>query len=197
MFCNIDVDLTAKAMSTWIALGGFIFGVCQYTKAQRWKKAEFAAKELDKLINDQALSLACIFLDWDNRTLSTPCDYKEKTGTPVFIHTWEVMEKAMIGALEPPDGRNGFFWQEVLYRDTFDRFFSYLDMLNHYLNIDLIEKKDISAIKYWLEQINGSQLANNKPVFNEFLIFFGYAGTIELFQKFSIDTHGNKLPNKH
>jgi hypothetical protein len=188
MFCNIDIDLTAKAMGAWIALGGFLFGVYQYYKAQRWKKAEFAAKELDKLIDDQVLSLACVFLDWEGRTLNTPDSYKEKAGSPVFIHSWKVMENAMVGALEPPDGRGGFFWQEVLYRDVFDRFFSYLDMLNHYLNIGLIEQKDISAIRYWLEQISGSRLANEKPVFNDFLVFFGYKGVIELFHKFSIGT---------
>ncbi len=186
MFENIDIDLTAKAAGAWIALGGFLFGVYQYAKAQRWRKAEFAAKELEKLNSDQVLGLACIFLDWSSRSLNTPDNYKEKAGTSTFIHTWQIMEKAMVGDLAPTDGRDGFDWQEVLYRDVFDRYFTYLDMINHYLNIGLIEKKDVATLKYWLEQINKSQLANGKSIFEDYMNYFGYEGVLELLSKFRI-----------
>src|SRR5437763_11822396 len=58
----------------WISLGtavaaliAFIVGLAQYRHAQRWKRAEFVAKEIKELKSDPAIRNALLMLDWNER----------------------------------------------------------------------------------------------------------------------------------
>src|SRR4051812_8365932 len=58
----------------WISLGtagaaliAFIVGLIQYRHAQRWKRAEFVAKEIKEFKNDPAIRNALLMLDWNER----------------------------------------------------------------------------------------------------------------------------------
>jgi hypothetical protein len=183
----MDLEPTLKILGSVTALGGFIFGLCQYVKAQHWKRAEFAAKELDKLNSDHLLSMACTLLDWTERKFAIPDAYKYKAEEPTFIHNWAVLEKAMVPGLVPTDGRPGFSWQEVLYRDVFDHLFTYLDLVNHYIEIKLIKVDDVKILRYWLEQISHSELAGGRPIFRSYLKKFGYDGVNRLSQKLDVN----------
>jgi hypothetical protein len=100
----MDLELILKSAAPAVATVGLLIGVYQYAKAQRWKKAEFAAKELEKLTNDQPLILACLFLDWESRTMEIPSEYKAMTNEGNFKHSWKVLETAMSPGLTPNDG---------------------------------------------------------------------------------------------
>jgi hypothetical protein len=181
----MDVEFIVKAVGAAAAIGTLMFGLWQYMKAQRWKRAEFAAKQLEKLTTDPLLSMACTLLDWADRTLKVPECCKSKTEADTFVHDWAVLETAMAPGLWP-DGREGFQWQEVLYRDIFDHFFTYLDMLNHYVDIKIISVDDLSILKYWLEQINRPELAARKPIFQGFIRRFGFEGVTALSRKLGV-----------
>jgi hypothetical protein len=182
----MDVEFIAKAVGAAAAIVTFVFGLFQYTKAQRWKRAEFAAKEIDKLTTDPLLSMACTLLDWTGRTLAVPESYKYKAEEDTFVHSWDILEKAMVPGRYPDDGREGFDWQEVLYRDIFDHFFTYLDLLNHYVDIKLISIDDISILKYWLQQVARPEIADKKPIFQRFIREFGYEGVNNLSRKLGV-----------
>jgi hypothetical protein len=182
----MDFESWVKIAPTTIGALGFSFGVWQYTKAQRWKKAEFAAKELDKLSSDSTLAMACLFLDWEQRRIDIPQQFKSRTKDETFVHSWGALELAMSPDLVPKDGRDGFTWQEVMYRDIFDKFFTYIHMINHYLEINLLEKKDIAVLKYWMEQVCKSKLHNKKPIFKDYLVSFGYTGVVSLCKKLEV-----------
>jgi hypothetical protein len=190
---SVDAEFFFKVIGTRVGiigllgtLGTLLAGVYQYAKAQKWKRSEFAAKELDKLNNDPILSLACTFLDWTGRAFVVPEAYKHKISKGTFIHDWDTLAKAMAPDIKPDDGREGFTWQEVLYRDVFDHLFTYLVLLNHYVEIGLVSKKDIFILKYWLEQITGSPLADHKPIFEGYIESFGYRGVNELSRKLGV-----------
>jgi hypothetical protein len=182
---NNMIDLIIKAAPSIIAIIGFCVGLSQYIKAQHWKRAEFASKELDKLNSDHLLSMACTLLDWDGRTFAVPDSYKYKAEEPSFIHNWAELEKAMVSDIRPVDAP-GFTWKEVLYRDIFDHYFNYLDLINHYIEIKLIKINDVKTLRYWLIQIAGSPLANEKPIFQDYIIKFGYEGINRLSNKLGV-----------
>lgn len=183
----MNLESVLKLLGAATALGGLIFGLIQYVKAQHWKRAEFAAKELDKLTSDPLLSMACTLLDWTGRTFEVPASYRFKAEEPSFIHDWSILEKAMTPSLIPDDGRDGFIWQEVLYRDIFDHLFTYLDLINHYVEIKLIKDEDIKILKYWMEQIARSELAGGRSIFYGYIKKFGYEGVNRLSQRLGVN----------
>jgi len=184
---GLSLEFVLKAIAAASALAGLFLGLAQYYRAQRWKMAEFAAKELEKLNNDPLLSLACTLLDWEGRTFGVPETYRYKSENSSFIHTWKILEKAMVPSITPDDGQDGFTEQEVMYRDIFDHLFTYLELMNHYVEIKLIRSDDISILKYWFQQIAGSELAHGKPIFQKFLQKFEYIGVNSLSKKLNVN----------
>jgi hypothetical protein len=67
----------------------------------------------------------------------------------------------------------------------FDKFFAYLDRINHYLAIGLFDVKDVYPLKYWLDQIKASRYTSPEDnVFMPFIDFYGYHGVRALMKKF-------------
>jgi hypothetical protein len=62
--CSKDV---VAIIGTAVALGGFGFGLYQYQVAQKWKRSELAARQLEMLSTDPKLAMCCQFLDWKSR----------------------------------------------------------------------------------------------------------------------------------
>lgn len=164
---------------------GFGFGLYQYYVAQKWKRSEFAAKHLELLASDAELALICKLLDWKRRDLQVPPNYRLLATSEVYEHNWEIFAEAMI------DGRREgrYTWQQAMYRDLIDRFCEYLQTLNHYETIGLIDLRDIATVKYWLRQLASPRFANpgDKRMFIDFINFFEYPGVLELMAKFRLN----------
>ena len=159
---------------------GFSVGLYQYHISQKWKRSEFAASLLDEFANDERLSTCCKLLDYSTRTLPVPKQYSVLTKDATFLHNWD----ALIRGMKHESELAAFDWQEFLYRDLFDYFFSYLERVNHYINIHLIETHDVTSLIYWVEQISNPRFVT-EPVFINFIKQYDYAGVIELIEKFN------------
>lgn len=180
------MELELKEIISWLTalLGasGFAFGLYQYYRAQLWKKSEFAASQVQQLSDNPDLALCCVFLDWDVRRIPVPERYSVFTEEKSFKHDWNNVLHAMI----PEDQKANFDWPLVLYRDVFDKFFIYLDRVNHYISIGLFEVEDVYNLKYWLDEIKSPRYMKeeNKNVFMKFIDFYGYVGVKRLMDKF-------------
>ncbi len=86
---------------------------------------------------------------------------------------------------EVEEERQAFEWPLVVYRDSFDRLFQYLENLDHYIDIGLIEAGDIAPIRYWLEQVRRNRFTR-QPLFAKFIEHYRYEGVIALMKKFDI-----------
>ena len=178
--------------TAFLGLSGLGFGLYQYYVAQKWKRSEFAAKHLEQLATDPELSLLCKLLDWNKRHLPVPEKYRPLTKSPVFEHNWEVFAAAMIA-----HGRKGdYSWQEAMYRDLVDRFCEYLQSLNHYVTIGLIDLRDISTIKYWLRELARPRFASTRDeqMFLDFIKVFAYPGVFKLMDRFGVDRPDRRPP---
>jgi hypothetical protein len=65
----IDLELGLKIGAFVISLSLLIKGIYEYTKAQKWKKAEFVSKEIKEFYNDFDIKRAMILLDWNSNEL--------------------------------------------------------------------------------------------------------------------------------
>ena len=174
-----------KALAAPAAAAGFLFGVYQYFVAQKWKKAEFAANLLLRFHSDPDLDACCKILDWDKRTMLVPPNYQEIAKASTFRHNWDNLTIAMAPEIDV----ERFTWQQMLYRDLFDKFFTYLAEINHFLKIKLIKKNQVATLRYWLKCIAKPRFSKG-DVFGAFLEHYGYTGVTSLMKRFGIKQRG-------
>ena len=164
-----------------IGVVGLGFGLYEYHIAQKWKRAELAGKLLEKLSDDPILARCCIFLDYAERPMAVPSEYSIFTEEKYFQHNWEVLERG----LQHEYKKGSFGWQEVIYRDSFDYFFTYLERINHFISIRLVDIAHVSNLKYWLEEIAHPRFTKS-AVFMDFVEGYEYDGVLQLMQRFEI-----------
>ncbi|KAB0670549.1 hypothetical protein F6V30_10455 [Oryzomonas sagensis] len=181
---STTLDICIKFGTVAIATLGFFLGYLQYRKGQRWKQSEFASREIDKLLSNEVLVLACQMLDWEHGKSKVPAKFKDtRNGKEDFEYHWSRYERAMHASIEGPDGL-GYSEDERYCRVIFDDLFTFFYLMNHYISVDLIRIEDIRPVEYWTDQIFGSELTNNKGLFTPYLEKFGYSGVIQLHQRF-------------
>jgi hypothetical protein len=132
---------------TVIGISGVLFGVYQYRQAQRWKRLEFAANQLQRIYAEPELVLATTFLDYSKRGVPLPESYWEYVGKKVFEHDCKIMYQLMSSRYEE---QIEFF----IYNDTIDRLFAYLDQIYAFIEMRLIQAKDVESLRWVLDDID-------------------------------------------
>jgi hypothetical protein len=176
-----------------LGFGGLGFGLYQYYVAQKWKRAEFAAEQLEKLSSDPDLELCCKLLDWAVRISPVPERYASLTAEKTLVHDWSIMREAMLP--EEDSAQTQWGWQHMMYRDVFDKFFDYLERINHYISIRLISEKDVSSLSYWLRQIACPRFlpSEESSLFVRFVERYGYDGVTQMMQRFRAEGPENGI----
>jgi hypothetical protein len=173
--------LNLQAVTTTLALLGFGFGLYQFRNAQKWKRAEFAARQLERLSTDPVLTIATRVLDWRQRDLPLPASLRLTKDEESFEHTWG----ALAEGIKSEKDRVIFRREMVIYRDLFDALFTYFDEVNHYVEIELVTIEQIGSLEYWLLQV-ASPRFGPEVNFAPFLRDYGYPGTIALMKKLGV-----------
>lgn len=112
------------------------------------------------------------------------------------MHDWDLLSKAL--EPEPDNEKVNFDFPLVLYRDVFDQFFTYLDRINHYINVGLFGIRDIEALRYWIQELQNPrylEAGKDTQKFNPFLDFvdkYGYLSVKELMVKFALESKRSK-----
>jgi hypothetical protein len=181
---QLSIDNYIQIGTVTIASFGFALGYIQYKKGQRWKQSEFASREIDRLLSNEVLVLACQMLDWEHGKSKIPLKFKDtRNEDHDFKYSWSIYERAMHDSIDGPDGR-GYNEDERYCRVIFDDLFTFINLLNHYVSVKLIKVEDIKPVEYWTDQIFDSELTDNKNIFTPYLKKFGYSGVIELHKRF-------------
>jgi hypothetical protein len=140
------------AFSSLGAIGGliiFAFAVYQYRRGETWKKSEFIAKLYRDFLDDVDCQRAMWMLDWGDRQINFGTDEK-----PIFE---ECTSAILVAALRKHDGQ-GFTTLEMTIRDTFDRFFSYIEQFERAVQNKLVHEKQVYPyFAYWIELLNGKR----------------------------------------
>lgn len=180
-----DIKDVATIVTAAIALSGFLFGLLKYSQGLKWKKAELAGKQLELLSTDEYLVLSCLFLDYSARRIVVPERYSSLTREPTFVHTWGLL----VDALKPEQESGKFPWPQIVYRDAFDRCFGYLERIEHFIRIGLINAEDVASLDYWLRQIAAPRFAPaaERCAIMDFVEAYGYRGVIALMERFGVE----------
>ena len=172
---------TLQIVGSLLALLGFAFGLVQFYNGQKWRRSEFAAKQLERIQGDPVLSTATRVLDWSGRRLPLPATLRLEANETYFDHSWSVLAEGI-----KPEGARGSFTREMeIYRDLFDALFGYFDEINHYVDIKLVTAKQVASLRYWLEQIAAPRFGNG-VTFGPYLHCYGYSGTLALMEKLGV-----------
>jgi len=132
------------------ALVVFIVSLRQYSKAQRWKRREFIAAQIKEFEADPRNRVVMIFLDWSDRKIAFPTDDGEAT---VKILVTDVL---LCGSLLPHGRANGFNPDEVIIRDSIDRFLESLVRFENFVEAKLIDVEELRPyLQYWIRLITG------------------------------------------
>ena len=177
---GLDITGEIGAMTAALAaVGAGIFGLNQYSKAERWKRAEFTIAQIRLLSEDATLAFCCRAIDWGAGPLIIPMKYRElfPAGQVIVQHSWLLMANSLRPSLHSDFLNEQIAAQFLLYRYAFDDFFSYLDALVMYRDLSVIRESDLGPIKYYLAQVKDPRYWDNDSlggdqVFGDFVESF-------------------------
>jgi hypothetical protein len=158
--CSCDVTVHSPPSPWWseplkvglapsVTVLIFCIGLWQYRTAQKWKRTEFAAAMLKELNADEDLKACCFVLDYPSRCVVLEDRKDSKRETTILMHERRKLRDAMV--LEPP--RPKFTEEQIIYRDLFDRLFTYFAQVEHACAQHLIKPGFVRPLHYWLEKI--------------------------------------------
>ncbi len=164
-----------------IGFGAFISGYFQYIKAQRWKRAEFVAKEMKEFEAKPKVKLAMQLLDWNARKYDIGSSDGEQD---TVIHDGIIKD-----ALRVHDETSIFTPTEVFIRDVFDGYFDSLERFNHFIESGLVTPEEFKPyLIYWIEilgDINNTRKPREcRAALWSYLVAYGYSGVVKLLARY-------------
>src|SRR5215831_12909243 len=111
-----------SALSSLITVAVLGFAFFQYRRGENWKRTEFLAKLYREFADDPGCQRTMWMLDWSDRQINFGSDDKPnivKCSTPLVC--------AALRKHDQQDGKEHFSSEEMVIRDTFDRFFMYTE----------------------------------------------------------------------
>lgn len=205
--------------SNWITLTGvmttsaaFLFGLLQYSRSQKWRRAEFAAKEFKEFKSTPIIADAMLMLDWNHRIYkieknSYPFELSEKEekqgGKGEEYFSIVVDDTVLANALvhhshkercpSPERRQPGFTLPEVYVRDAFDEFLEGLQMFENFIESRLVSEDNFRPyLFYWLDIIGNKNNHSTKPDWCRSNIWhyidaYGYKSVQKLCSRFGYD----------
>jgi hypothetical protein len=143
---SMDTTEVVQVLVLIAAIAGFLFGVYQYQQAQKWKRLEFAATQLQRMYEDPELVLASMFNNYSARKVPLPEKYWYYYEGKVFDHDCRKMYRLMSSRYE---AELDFF----IYNDAFEKLFEYLEQIYAFIEIKLIKIEDIRSLDWIIEDL--------------------------------------------
>jgi hypothetical protein len=188
-------DAVLKNPAPLIAAVAFIAGLLQYRQAQKWKRAEWVAKEMKEFYDNPVVHRAMLMIDWEGRTFAFPEESPE-TGTRLVRVTDDVVTGALrLYQMDQAD----FTTDEVVIRDTFDELLDGMEMFASFRAAGLVTAKDIKPyLAYWIEKIRSADTSGEPKRLVQLRAYiqnYGYSGIQKMFQDYRNDPLTPKAPH--
>lgn len=182
---SFDAKETMAIIAAVLTMLTLVKGVVEYTKAQKWKKAEFLASEIKELFNDQHLARAFKMLDWKETTIPLFRDeLANKEKVELKYH-----KRMLTHALRDPDVM-GFSKGDEFIRDLMDDLFFRLSIFQNYIETGLIKGADLEPyLKYYISLIGDprKECEGVQAAIRHYLNSYGFEDVINLCRKFGYE----------
>jgi hypothetical protein len=187
MCFEINFDTLSKVVAFSTAVFGLFRAFAEYRNTQRWKKAEFLAKEAKEFFADPNVKRALIILDY--RENDIPVYNGELAGQVTSIH---FDQGILLKALTVKDVVETMSPEDRLIRQIFDEFLTKLSYFNRYIDTKLITLDDLMPyMRYWMNILgNPDSGKRSRTVMKqiwEFIDFYEYDDVRSLTRKFGFE----------
>jgi hypothetical protein len=196
-----------------VTCAAVIAGFFQYLKADKWKRAEFLAKEMHDFFNDKEIQIALTMIDWGVRDVQlgdlgdgrkTTIITREMQISALRPHTMDHTDFSSDRvALEGEDDKINFQRVEARIRDIYDRFLDQLSQFAAYVQTGLVSRREIDPyLKYWINDIAAETQnpleAEWTLAFFVYIHFYDFENVAWLFARYDRDISiGGTLFNNH
>ena len=189
-------DDIAKLLTLIFGGLGLVKALFEYTKAQKWKKAEFLAKEVKDFYADKSVQRALLMLDWNIIPIPLFDSEVKSNNEKTFNFDDDIFENALKHHNETTFSDN-----ETIVRKTMDEFLVKFSMFQNYIDSRLIKTSDLKPyFDYWIHLIGNSKLdRKSKGKFQQlwkFINYYEYNQIIKLFGNFGFDIRTSKIPGE-
>jgi hypothetical protein len=149
--------------SSFIAVITLAFGVWQYWKAQKWKRAEFVAAQIKEFESNPLVRCAMRMLDF-------PEDPIKLDGQAISLS-----QEILAEALPHEDLKRKFSPGEIEIRRAFCDFFDGLERMHHFLQVGLIDLEHVTPyLKYWFRRFTTTDYMNQDFLYSVWTFIDGY-----------------------
>jgi len=200
-FAAMHLDDYLKILALFGGSIAFSVGLFQYRKAQRWKKAEFLANEMNDFFANQRVEKALLLIDWGCRKIhlleNGPADEGVVTVTrqmqTIGLRPHILLDRTGSDretfTVDGGVSREGFTLAQAAIRDCYDAFFDGLERFASYVKTGLIDVPSLRPyIGYWLDQISSPTENADDAAWCAALLtyanFYGFDGVLWLFDAF-------------
>lgn len=180
------ITITGEILNAITIVGAgvaFFVGLFQYRKAQRWKKSEWVAQEMQSFFGDHTVNCALKMLDWGNRSIELYPHRESEKDRFVFVD-----DHFLADALSWHKKHGPFTDVQIILRDVFDHFLDRLERINSFVETKLISIDDLRPyLVYFAENIMFA--AENDPEVNrlvklrKYIEYYRFNGVDSLFKK--------------
>jgi hypothetical protein len=126
-----------------VATASFWFALWQYNQTQKWKRAEFVAKEYNEYSTIPNVILAMQILDWPNREIELLSNKRKA----------RIENQTLAKVMTPPDFEPPYDDLSVAIRDSFDEFLEGLAHFDHYIQAGLVSKDEFRPYLIYLLEL--------------------------------------------
>ena len=183
---NWSWEITAWAVSTAIASLGAAMGLWQARQSYnqrkleyRWRQAEMGKKLVDEMFEDEDAYNAALIMDKILKEVTLPSGERVPVSMPDVVST-----------LKSPDS-SGMEMQLYIHR-CFDSFFYHLDRFEHFIQINLVRREDVSVPARYYATI----LSKYDETFKAYLNYIGYIRALQFLEHLWDDSFNPSVSEK-
>lgn len=211
---RLYLDIARLAVSVLGSIGtitALAFGVVQYRNNQKWRRAEFIARETKEFANDPVVRTVMTMIDWGERKVDLARVLLEEGSevNPVLVtretqwrallpHTLYIDESSQV-RLGTDEYKRNFSEAEEYIRDAYDDFLGWLEAFQAYLDTGLIDVDELKPhLKYWINDIARSEGSAEdcrwRCALITYIHFYRCTAVVRLFRSFCKDiSHSSGL----
>jgi hypothetical protein len=172
-----------------LALSGAIVAWQTFLRSERWKKAEFLAREMKDFFENPRVQTALTLVDWDLRRVKLLDDKARDEGYVIvdrMMQASALRPHVFFGRTSDEVAQGRFTREEAAIRDRYDALLDGMERFGNCLSTKLVRLESMQPyIGYWLDRISDKDNRSNavwKATLLTYIDFYGFHGVQKLFK---------------
>jgi hypothetical protein len=186
-----QTQLLVSVVAVILGTSGAVVAWRTFIRSERWKEAEFLAREMKDFFGDPRVQTALVMVDWGLRRIKLLEDSAQDGGHVMVDRTMQVQAlRPHVLLVRGSDevGKGRFTREEAAIRDHYDALLDGLERFGNYVSTKLVRVENIRPyIGYWLDDIhsdaeNAADAAWTTALLT-YIDFYRYRGVQRLFKE--------------